>query len=99
MQLLRVRKSFCHTYARLLSFEAVAAGTTFRVAIASIAYVNLSQRAIIPCTVVLTFGYSATDTAVYFMSVFIHHNKKPPLKVQAVYANLSKIIDIFKNFL
>ena len=61
---------------------------------------DFSQRAIIACAIVLTFGDAATDASVYVLYVlFIHHNKKPPLKVKAVYANLQKIIDIFKIFL
>lgn len=84
---------------KLFSFEAVAAGAAFRVATASVAYVDFSQRAIIARTVVLTFGYSATDCSVDFLTFFIHHIKKPPSKVKAVYANSAKIIDIFENFL
>ena len=58
------------------------------------AYVDFSERTEITLTVVLAFGYVATDAVVYFF-VFVHHNKIPPLKVKAVCANYQKIIDIF----
>lgn len=86
-------------YDNLFSFKAVAASAAFCVATANVADVNFAQRAIIARTVVLTFGYAAADAGVHFLSTFIHHIKKPPLKVRVVYANLSKIIDIFKIFL
>ena len=66
--------------------------------VAGVANVDLTQGAIISTAIVLTFGYTATDGAVYVLS-FIHHTKKPPLKVKAVCAKLSKIIDIFLNLL
>ena len=62
------------------------------------AYVDLSERTEIALTVVLTFGYVATDAAVYFL-VFVHHIKIPPFKVKGVCANPRKIIDIFENLL
>lgn len=84
---------------RLLSFEAIATGTMFRITIAGVPYVNFTECTKIPRAVVLTFGYSAADAAVYFMLVFIHHIKKPPFIVKAVCANCKKIIDIFKKML
>ena len=83
----------------LFSFEAVATSAAFRVATASVAYVDFTERAIIACAIILTFRNAATDTGVYFLTVFVHHIKKPPLKVETVYANPSKIIDIYKNLL
>ena len=79
----------------LFSFKAVAAGTAFRVAITSIADVDLSQRTIIAGAVVLTLGYTATDTSVYFAIVFMHHNKSS-LKVQTVWANSQKLLTFLK---
>lgn len=70
----------------------------FIVAMHRRAYVDLSERTEIALAVVLTFGYVATDAAVYFF-VFVHHNKIPPFKVKGVCANHQKIIDIFKNLL
>ena len=69
---------------KLFSFKAVAAGTAFRVAATSIANVDFAQSTIIACAVVLTFGDAATDARVDFFFIFIHHNKNPPSKVQAV---------------
>ena len=60
---------------------------------------NFTQSAIIAGAVVLTFGDAAADGGVYVVTFFIHHNKNPPSKVKAVYANLQKIIDILQNFL
>ena len=84
---------------RLFSFEAVATSTTFRIAVTRIAYVDFTKGAIITRAVVLAIGYTATDCRVDVLSIFVHHIKKPPLKVQAVYANIEKIIDIFKNLM
>lgn len=81
----------------LFLFEAIATSAAFRIATARIAYVDFAKRTIIARAIVLTFGDAATDTSVDFLCIFVHHSKKPPLKVQAVYANLSKIIDISEN--
>ena len=62
----------------LLAFETVAAGAAFRVAATRIAYVNLSQRAVIARAVVLTFGHAATDGGVHFLIVVFMHHKIPP---------------------
>ena len=59
----------------LFAFEAVTAGAAFRITATRVPYVNLSQRAIIACAVVLTFGYTATDCRIYFVSVLIVHHK------------------------
>ena len=83
----------------LFLFVAIAAGTAFCVAAASIANVDFTQSAVIACTVVLAIGYAAADCGVDFLIFFVHHIKKPPSKVKAVYANSVKIIDILKNFL
>ena len=60
----------------LLSLEAIATGTAFRVTTTRIAYVDFTERAVIPCAVVLTFRNAAANTCVHFLYVFIHHNKK-----------------------
>ena len=65
-----------HRY--LSSFEAVATGAMFRVAVTSTAYVDFAQGAVVARTIVLTFGNAAADCIVDFMSVFIRHNKIPP---------------------
>jgi hypothetical protein len=83
----------------LFSFKAIATSAMIVVTIAGVPYVNFTKSAIIARTVVLTFRYAAANAAVYFMLIFVHHNKKPPFKVQAVWVNLRKIIDIFKIFL
>lgn len=69
---------------RLFSHEAIAAGAAFRVAATSVADVDFAEGAVIACAVVLTIGNAAADTLVYFTSIFVHHNKNPPLKVQVV---------------
>ena len=63
----------------LFSFEAIATGTAFRVAVAGVPYVDFTQGAVIPCAVELTFRYATTDARVHFLYVFIHHNKKTSL--------------------
>ena len=80
----------------LFSFKAVAASAMFRVAIASIAHVDFLQSTVIAAAIVLTFGYAATDCIVHFTSIFIHHNKKPPFKVNTVYAIFKKILTFAK---
>ena len=67
-----------------------------RVAITGIAYVDFLQGAVIAAAIVLTFGYTATDCAVDFTSVFIHHNKNPPSKVKTVWAIYKKILTFSK---
>jgi hypothetical protein len=66
---------------RLLSYKAIAAGAAFRIATASVANVDFTERAIIARAVVLTISNTATNTLVYFTSIFVHHNKNPPSKV------------------
>jgi hypothetical protein len=73
--LLSVRKDTLLA-ARSSCLEAVAASAAFRVTAASITDMNFTQRAIIPCAVILTFRYATTDTGVHFLYVFVHHNKK-----------------------
>ena len=68
----------------LLAFEAVAAGAAFRITTASIPHVNLSQRAVIPRAVVLTFRHPTANARVHFLYIFVHHNKKPPFLVSTV---------------
>lgn len=71
----------------------------FRVTIADVTDVDFFQSAKIPRAVVLAIGYTATDAAVDFTSIFVHHSKKPPLKVRVVCVSCSKIIDICKKIL
>ena len=73
--------NFLISLKNLFSFKAIATSTMLGIAIADIAYVDLSQRAIIASAIVLTFGHTATDAAVYFTFIFVHHIKIPPLKV------------------
>jgi hypothetical protein len=68
----------------LFSYKAIATGAAFRIATASVANVDFAEGTVIACAVVLTIGNTATDTLVYFTSIFVHHNKNPPLKVQVV---------------
>ena len=84
---------------RLLSFEAITTRTAFRIARTRVPHVDLAKRAIIARTVVFTFGYTATNARVHFLTFFIHHSKKPPFLVIAVCAKWRKIIDICKNLL
>ena len=59
---------------RLFSFEAIATGAAFRIAVAGVPYVDFTQGAVIPCAVELTFRYATTDSRVYFVAiVFVHH--------------------------
>jgi hypothetical protein len=83
----------------LFSFKAVATSALVCIAITGVAHVDFSQSTVIARAIVLTFGYTATDTAVYFTFIFIHHIKIPPLKVKAVCAKCFKIIDFFIKIL
>ena len=57
----------------LFSFEAVAARTFIRIAIARIAYVDFRKRTIVARTVILTFGHAAADTGVDTLHFVVHH--------------------------
>jgi hypothetical protein len=57
---------------RLSLFVTVAAGTLFRVAIANVAYVDFTERAVIARSVVLAFGNTTTNAGVDFLRV--HHS-------------------------
>ena len=83
----------------LLSFEAIATGAAFRITATRIPYVDFTERAVIPCAVILTFRNATTNARVHFLYIFVHHNKKTSFSVRTVWVNLRKIIDIFKNFL
>jgi hypothetical protein len=76
----RERTIFPLCQSLLFSFEAITASTAFRVAITRITHVNFAERTIIARAVVLTFGYTATNRGVDFLSTFVHHSKNPPLK-------------------
>ena len=63
----------------LFSFEAIATGTAFRVAVAGVPYVDFTQGAIVARAVVLTFRNPTTDSRVYFIAVvFVHHSSQTP---------------------
>lgn len=83
----------------LFSYEAITAGTAFRVAITGITDVDFAEGAIIACAVVLTIGNATADAFVYFTSIFVHHNKKSSFKGTSSMRNFQKIIDILENFL
>ena len=68
---------------KLFSFEAIAAGTAFRVAATSIANVDFTQGAVVACTVVFAIRYVATDGSVYIF-FFVHHRKYPPFKITKI---------------
>ena len=88
------------TFEQFLSFfETVTTGAGRCVVRARIPNVDFTKRTIIARAVILTFRYATTDTSVYFLSVFIHHNKKPPFLVTTVCANFQKIIDFFEKLL
>lgn len=93
------KDGFLQCYRDLFSLETIATSTAIRVAIANVAYVNFTKRAIITATVILAIGYTTTDTGVYFLAFFIKHTKNPPFKVKAVCVKCAKIIDISKKFL
>ena len=81
MQAFERKKYPTETYGRaaaereLFSFKAVATRTFFRVAVARIAYVNFGKGTVITGTVILTFGYTATDTGIYAFHFIVHHRK------------------------
>ena len=58
----------------LLSFKAIAAGAAFRITATRVAHVNFTERAVIPCAVILTFRNATTNTRVHFLYIFVHHN-------------------------
>ena len=60
----------------LLSFEAITARAAFRITRTRVPHVDLAKRTIIARTVVFTFGYTATNTRVHFLTFFVHHSKK-----------------------
>ena len=69
---------------RLFSFEAIAAGTAFRVAATRIAYVDFAKGAVVAGAVVFTFRNAATDRSVDIRAFFVHHINIPPSKVKIV---------------
>ena len=81
---------------RLFLFVAVATGATIRRAITRIAYVNFAERTVITRTVILTFRNATADTRVYFLTIFVFHNKKPPFSVRIVFAVLQELLTFSK---
>jgi hypothetical protein len=82
---------------KLFSFKTVATRAFFRIAIAGVAHVNTRKRTVVARTVVLAFGYGATDALVCFF--FLHHKNFLLISVGTVCAKCFYIIDIFENFL
>ena len=71
---MRLGKGRLCWFIQLFSFEAIAAGAAFRIAVAGVAYVDFTQGAIVACAVVLTFRNATADSGVYFITVvFVHH--------------------------
>ena len=76
----------------LFSFETIAAGATFRIAVAGIAYVDFAQGAIVARAVVFAFCYTTTDCRVHFAILFVHHSFCTPYFKLRVHATEPKVV-------
>jgi hypothetical protein len=79
---------------RLLLFVTITAGAaTFR---AGTTHVDFTQGTVVPLAVILTVGYAATDSGIYFVG-FTIHSKNPPF-YKSVWQIFKKILTFLKFY-